>query len=165
MIPTLQTQRLTLRAPQMTDHDAFAAFYASCRSCDVGGPFDAAGAYRQLAAVAGHWLMAGFGWWVIEHEGKPAGFTGLHHPPHKPNRELGWVLFEGFERKGLALEAAKAARDWGDTHLPKARLASFIIRGNTRSERLAERLGAENAGAAPHNADVDAWLYPESIAA
>ncbi len=161
MIPTVTTERLTLRAPQMADHDAFVRFYASPRSIDVGGPFDVAGAYRQLAAVAGHWLLAGFGWWVIEHEEKPAGFAGIHHPPHKSGRELGWVLFDGFEGKGLALEAARAARDWGYAHLPRAPLASFIIRGNTRSEKLAERLGARNVGTAPHNEKADIWLHPE----
>ncbi|MEO0911826.1 MAG: GNAT family N-acetyltransferase [Pseudomonadota bacterium] len=164
MIPTLQTERLTLRAPRMSDYEAFAGFYASERSRDVGGPFDGAGAYRQLAAVAGHWLLAGFGWWVMEHEGQPAGFAGIHHPPHKSGRELGWVLFEGFEGKGLALEATTAARDWGHANLPKAPLSSYIIRGNHRSEKLAERLGARNTGAAGHNPEADAWLHPEAAA-
>ena len=56
--------------------------------------------------------------------------------------ELGWHIFEGFEGKGFAVEAALeirrfAAREWGIT-AP----ISHIAADNERSIALAKRLGA-----------------------
>ena len=48
-IPTLETERLVLRAPGIGDFEPFAAFYASERSKFVGGPLDREGAWRMLA--------------------------------------------------------------------------------------------------------------------
>lgn len=39
-IPTLKTQRLTLRPQTMADFPAYLAFMASPRSLGVGGPYD-----------------------------------------------------------------------------------------------------------------------------
>ena len=49
MIPTLQTQRLILRAPRQGDFDTFAAFYAGPRASFVGGPLTRELAWRMLA--------------------------------------------------------------------------------------------------------------------
>ena len=56
--------------------------------------------------------------------------------------ELAWFLFEGFEGKGYAHEAALAARTYATETLNLPPLFSFIEAGNLRSKALAERLGA-----------------------
>jgi RimJ/RimL family protein N-acetyltransferase len=63
-------------------------------------------------------------------------------PPEYPERELGWVILEGFEGKGYAFEAAKLARAYAFETLKFETLVSYIDPDNARSIRLAEKLGA-----------------------
>lgn len=159
-IPVLRTDRLMLRGLERADYDVVEAFYATSRSSGAGGPLTGAACWSAFATLAGHWPLMGFGWWMVTEDGKPRGLVGLHHPAHKAERELGWLLFDGAEGRGLAQEAAVAARGWGAANLPSAPLVSYILRGNTRSEALATRLGARPDGPAPHNSDADTWRHP-----
>ena len=52
-IPEVQTDRLTLRAPRLTDLPALAAFFATDRSGFVGGPTDETGSFTKLTARIG----------------------------------------------------------------------------------------------------------------
>ena len=54
----------------------------------------------------------------------------------------GWVVYDGYEGKGIAFEAATRARDWAYTDLGLTTLTSNIVPGNARSVALAERMGA-----------------------
>ncbi|MEO1312920.1 MAG: GNAT family N-acetyltransferase [Pseudomonadota bacterium] len=160
MIPVLQTQRLTLRSPKMSDFDAFAAFHASPRAEGTGGRLDARTAFRTFAAIPGHWHLMGFGWWMIEHDGQPIGYTGIHDPAYKIGPELGWVIFEGAEGQGFAHEAATAALAYARQCLRPTRLLSHIIKGNTRSERLARALGATpDPQAEAPDSDITVWTH------
>jgi RimJ/RimL family protein N-acetyltransferase len=38
--------------------------------------------------------------------------VGLYHPSWLPEPELAWVIYEDVTRRGFAVEAARAARDW-----------------------------------------------------
>ena len=60
-IPTLTTERLTLRPPRATDLAAMLAFNDSPRSAYVGGGRDRQGVWRALLANIGHWALRGFG--------------------------------------------------------------------------------------------------------
>ena len=160
MIPTLTTDRLTLRAPDMRDFDAFATFYASDRSADAGGPLDRREAFRHFAAIPGHWHLKGFGWWMIDHGGTAVGFAGLHNPLDNPDPELGWALFEGAGGQGFALEAAQACLSYARLCLRPKRLISYIVTGNAASERLARRLGAEpDPKSAADHPDMTTWVH------
>ena len=52
-IPTLETERLRLRAPGPADFEAFAAFRGSARARTVGGPYSREEAFEQLGALIG----------------------------------------------------------------------------------------------------------------
>ena len=52
------------------------------------------------------------------------------------------MVYEGFEGKGIAYEAAIAVRAWAYAELKFTTLTSNIVPANTRSIALAERLGA-----------------------
>ncbi|WP_208350794.1 GNAT family N-acetyltransferase [Pseudaestuariivita rosea] len=160
MIPVLHTERLILRGPVMEDFPACRDFFMSDRAAGVGGAVGETEAFRRFATLAGHWHLKGFGWWMIEEKGKPVGICGIHHPPVKEHMELGWSLFSG-EGRGLAYEAALAARRYAYAVLNPEKLVSYILMDNTRSIALAERLGAvcETAPAA-HNADAGVWVHP-----
>lgn len=142
--PTLETARLRLRAPKATDAAAHAAFYASARAGFVGGPISAELAWRALAQEAGHWVLHGFGRWVLteKDDDTPLGIVGLWYPVGFPEHELGWDLFDGATGKGYATEAAQAARQFAYQTLGWTTLTSLIDPANTASAAVATRLGA-----------------------
>ncbi|WP_223274878.1 GNAT family N-acetyltransferase [Tateyamaria sp. syn59] len=150
-IPTLETERLVLRAPSRADFPAFAAYCASPRATFSWGQIGADRAWAEFAAAIGSWSLMGFGAWSIEDRatGTYCGEILLQHPAHFPEPELGWTLMEESEGKGIAYEAAVAARDWFTANHGDKSLVSYITPGNTRSEALATRLGATHDPDAP----------------
>lgn len=143
-IPVIETERLILRGPRLSDFEAHAGFAMSERAHFVGGPNDRIGAWRGFSSGAGHWALFGYGMWTVEDRetGLPAGRIGVMCPDGWPEPELGWHIYEGFEGKGIAFEAALAARGAAAQHFGISAPISFIVPENTRSRRLAERLGA-----------------------
>jgi len=142
--PRLDTQRLILRGPEHADADAMIAFLMDpVRSEGFGGFTKRNEAWRWFALNVGHWHWHGYGYLTIEDKetGKPAGITGIWNPEGWPEPELGWVVFDGFEGKGVAFEAAQVARMWAYDGLGMTTLTSNIVPENTRSIALAERMG------------------------
>lgn len=152
MIPTLTTERLTLRALRLSDFDTFAAFYAAERSRFVGGPLTREMAWRALAGELGHWALLGYGRWAVEESatGGLAGVIGLWNPEGWPEPEIGWDLMNGFEGRGYATEAARAARRHAYGTLGWTTAISLVADGNAGSARVAERLGAREDGRFTH---------------
>ena len=142
-IPVLETERLVLREPRMDDLPAMAAFHASDRVAHIGGPLEEWAVFVRLSANLGQWFLRGHGWWTIEDRatGAVAGRCGIGMATDYPEPELGWHVYDGFEGRGLASEAALAARRWWTGRGNPAPI-SLIRPANTRSIRLAERLGA-----------------------
>lgn len=149
-IPEIITKRLRLRAPALADFAAFANHCASDRASFSTGCLDQRGAWLEFAAAVGSWALHGIGAWSITSRstGDYLGEVMIQHPPHFPERELGWTLMAEAEGKGFATEAATAALDWlraKDDTPP----VSYISPGNGRSIALALRLGAvHDTGAA-----------------
>ena len=142
--PVLDTERLTMRAPALSDLEALVTFYGSERAAFVGGPQSRELTWRSLAQEIGHWQMLGFGRWTLVEKstGAPVGIVGLWRPEGFPENELGWDLFEGATGKGYATEAARTARRYAYDVLGWTTLISLIANENHASERVAERLGA-----------------------
>lgn len=142
-IPTLTTERLTLRAPALEDFEPMVAFYGSDRSRFVGGPATAEQTWRILAGEIGHWSLRGYGRWTVLETAtdKMAGMVGLWNPHGWPEAEIGWDLMNGFEGKGYATEAALAARAYAYETLGWSTAISLVAEGNDGSARVAERLG------------------------
>ncbi len=163
-IPTLQTERLRLRAPRAEDYEAYAAFRASPRAATVGGPNTRDQAFQQFCALIGHWQVRGWGRWVIADRATDLalGTTGLYDPDGWPEPELAWSLFEHAEGKGIAFEAARAARRHAYEALGFATLISCVTPQNTRSAALARRMGCTFEGTVPHETlgAVHVWRHP-----
>lgn len=166
MIPTIETDRLILRAPKEGDLPALATFMQSPRSHFIGGPKTRHECWRIMCGAIGHWHFRGFGMWNMEHKesGRLCGACGFLNHDGWPEPELGWNLHDDFEGKGLALEAALAARAYGAKHFGLDGVISLIVPENTRSIALAERLGAT------YECDVDtpfgpagAYRHPKEI--
>ena len=163
-IPTVETDRLRPRLPQMSDLDAFAAFRSSPRSSFVGGPFTRTESFRDLAVLIGQWHLRGYGRWMItdKSSGKPLGTTGVYHPEDWPERELAWSLFDAAEGRGIAFEAAMAARDFAYRVFGWSSIISCVDPANTRSVALAERMGAtfERIFTHPSFGEMHVWRHP-----
>lgn len=164
MIPTLHTKNLTLRAPCWDDFEAYAAFCASPRTAHLGGPFDRNDAFQKLAAILGHWHLRGYGRWMVadRETDAPLGIVGLYFPEGWPEPELAWSLFDAAEGRGVAFEAAMAARDYAYDTLGWTTLISAIDRRNTRSVALAKRMGCTEGASFHHDiyGDLYLWRHP-----
>ena len=144
MIPTLTTDRLTLRGPVPEDFTPYAQVFASDRSVYMDGPLNRTQAWHEFAADTIGWQLFGYGYWTIADTASNdvLGFLGFASPPYYPELELGWMVTAPAEGKGIAFEAASAARDFGFNVLGRDCFVSYIDPPNIRSRALAERLGA-----------------------
>lgn len=171
IIPTLRTERLVLRGPQASDFDAYAAFRGSERARILGGPFDRATAFEQLAALVGHWQLRGYGRFMVADAETDAalGVIGPFLPADWPEPEIAWSVFGDAEGRGIAQEAALAARAFAYDTLGWTTAISMIDPANTRSAALARRLGAAPDGqfVHPEYGTLDIWRHPgpDSLAA
>lgn len=143
-IPILTTPRLRLRAPVMDDFGAYSRMMASDRARYMNGPLDAAGAWAYFTADVALWHLFGHGGLMIElvATDETIGQVGINHGPLFPEKELGWMLYDGFEGQGYATEAASRMRDWGFEALGIKTLVSYVDPDNAASAAVAMRLGA-----------------------
>jgi RimJ/RimL family protein N-acetyltransferase len=163
-IPTVESARLRLRAPRRADFDAFAAFRGSDRSRIIGGPYTPSEAFEQLAAIVGHWQLNGFGRWIVADRETDAalGVVGPFFPFDWPEPEIAWSVFEAAEGKGIAFEAAQAARAHAYGTLGWTTAVSLISADNARSVALARRLGCREDGVYlhPKYGTMTIWRHP-----
>jgi RimJ/RimL family protein N-acetyltransferase len=143
-IPQLTTARLILRAPRMTDFDAFTEILTGPRAAHIGGALSRASAMEVFLASAGGWQLRGHGLWSVDRSSDASliGFILLQHETGDPEAELGYLFAEAGEGQGFATEAAAAARDFARDVLRWSTVVSYIDPANARSLRVAEKLGA-----------------------
>lgn len=113
-IPTLVTDRLTLRPPVMGDWPDYAELMLSSRAVYMGGPFTTPYAWGMFCHDIAQWSLMGHGALMMEERagGRCLGQVGINHGPLFPEHELGWFVYQHAEGKGFAFEAAKVLRDW-----------------------------------------------------
>lgn len=147
LVPRIETARLTLRAPQRGDFTAWAGIFCSDRALHMDGPFSEADAWLEFCLNCATWLLRGHGMWtVVEKTGAVVGFVLIGFEPGDQEPELGYMFLKTAEGRGLATEAATAARDHALTRLHLPALVSYIAPGNDRSRAVARRLGARPDG-------------------
>lgn len=145
-IPTLETERLILRAPSEDDFPVYEAFYADAEgSAFYGGPLSSLQAWKKLAGDLGHWQLRGYGMWsMIEREsGNMIGGCGLVWPQGWPRSELTWWIIPKGRRKGYAAEASRAAIAFGYDQLKWESVETHMDDGNDAARNLALKLGGE----------------------
>ena len=164
MIPTLTTDRLTLRAPRSDDFEAYADFRTSDRARTVGGPYSRAQAFEQLCAIIGHWSLRGYGRWMVadQETDAPLGIVGIYYPEDWPEPEIAWSVFAEAEGRGIAEEAARAARSYAYDTLGWTTVMSLIDPANARSVALARRLGCTDGETYDHPTfgTMHIWRHP-----
>ena len=149
-VPVLQTPRCRLRAPHLTDFAPLHAIMAGQRGVGAGGPNTPADTWADFSRATATWLLRGHGMWTVETTdpapGAVAGFVQISVEPGDLEHELGFLFAAEHEGRGLAEEAATAARyhAWAALRLPS--LVSYVATGNDRAERLMHRMGADADG-------------------
>lgn len=154
MIPRLETPRLVMREWRDDDLDTHAAMSADPEvQRYLGGVLDRVQSWRSMAFHTGHWVLRGYGNWVVERksDGVVIGRVGLWNPEGWFGVEVGWKLARHAWGQGYATEAATAAITWAFDQLDYDRLISVINPDNAASIRVAERLGMTKS----HDADLD----------
>lgn len=142
--PVIETDRLVLREPVLADWPGFAKLMTSDRAAFMGGPYSVPEAWGAFCHGIALWRLYGVGNLSIElrNTGGYIGQIEINQGPRFPEPELGWQLDIEAEGKGYAFEAAIAMRGWAFRVRKLETLVSYIGPDNTRSIRLAERLGA-----------------------
>ncbi|HEY9010175.1 MAG TPA: GNAT family N-acetyltransferase [Devosia sp.] len=143
IVPTLHTERLVLRPMREEDFAPYRRLMTSPRSVYMGGPYDDRGAWGAFCHDIACWTLYGHGGLMIDVTATDAcvGQVGINGGPMFPEKELGWLVFEGFEGNGYATEAAAAMRDWAFQTRRLDTLVSYCDPGNARSIAVAQRLG------------------------
>lgn len=160
-IPTLQTDRLVLRAFRAADWDRYAMMESNpeVRRYRGGNLLSREEAWTSMQLLLGQWALRGYGIFAVaeRNSGRFIGFTGVLHHVDWPEPELAYSLDQAFWGQGYAVEAASAARDWAFAHHDMERLASFILPDNTGSIRVAQTLGAVREGTVALRGFVAEW--------
>lgn len=151
VIPTLETERLLLRAHRLDDLEDCVALWSDPRVTRYISetPLTPEDAWSRLLRYAGYWSVLGFGYWVVEEKGTgkflgEAGFADLRRaiePPLGDTPEAGWVFASAAHGFGFASEAVRAIHTWGQSHFSTPGSACLIHPENAPSLRLATKLG------------------------
>ena len=146
MTAIAETARLRLREFHQGDLDELAAMVADeeqMRFYDRVRTRDEASAWihRNLALYEQH----RFGMWFIESRSTAVfvGYCGIRPLTHEGAQEieLGWHVRKAVWNRGIATEAAIAARDIAFGRLALPRLAAMIDPRHRASRRVAEKVG------------------------
>ena len=143
-IPTLETDRLILRAFRQEDFEPMAVFFADPVSAFYGGPCNREEAWRKFAVYSGHWALRGYGPWALEEKatGQYVGLSGLWYPEGWIEPEITWALVPGQHGKGYATEAALRALQAGYESFGWTTAVSVVSVNNKASQAVALRMGA-----------------------
>ena len=145
MTPVLRTRRLTLREFHLGDLDDLAALVGDeeqMRFWPRPKTRDEASAWIERNVEL--YARRGFGVWSIEHEGEFAGYCGirpLRLDDGAAETDMAWHVRKSLWRRGLATEAAAAARDLAFGDLGLRRLVAIVHPDHVASRRVAERIG------------------------
>ena len=148
--PTLETERLRLRAHTLADFDNCAAMAMDPEVMRFlgGKPNTREECWMRMLRQSGMWAFTGMGSWVVETKtGEFIGEIGFLwlkrdiEPRIEGFPEMGWVTQARAHGKGYASEAVAASLGWGDAHLPHKRFTCIIDPQNTASLGVAHKAG------------------------
>ncbi|MBP2446497.1 GNAT family N-acetyltransferase [Rhizobium leguminosarum] len=163
-IPTLETERLTLRPHRLDDLEMHAALWADE---DVvrfisGVPSTREQSWSRMLRIAGMWHHMGFGFLAIEEKASgrfigEAGFMESRRemtPSIEGTMEVGWALTPSTHGRGYATEALTALIGWGQAHFPGKPMSCIISPENQASLRVAAKLGFRETTRTQYNGEI-----------
>lgn len=172
-IPTIETSRLRLRAPELRDFEANAAMWMDDRVTRYisGQPRLRDESWRRFIGMPGLWALLGYGYWIFADRASDAligmgglafferGLVELEGVP-----EAGWAIAPDWWGQGIASEAMGAALAWADMHLDAPQVRCIINPGHGASESVAAKLGFVCIGQADMQPDpVNVYARPRRV--
>lgn len=152
MLPTLETARLRLRAPQWSDLEAIYALGSSpqvMRYITPGRVQTREEARADLERRIAFSREEGpYGYWVMERrsDGAFVGWAALKPLDNTEEIEVGYRLLETYWGQGLATEAAACLLDYGFEELALPRIVAVTMPENEPSRRVMTKLGMRMEG-------------------
>ena len=143
LIPTLQTERLVLRAPRLSDFSIYADIALSANGRFLLEEPNRENAWFDFVNMIACWFLRGHGLWAVERaqDAGLIGFVLIGFEPGDHEPELGYMLAEGAQGFGYAREAALTVKQFAFEALGFTTFVSTIDPDNAASIKLAERLG------------------------
>lgn len=149
--PTIETERLRLRAHTKDDYDALIAVWTdpAVSAAFNNRVFSPEECWHRLLRYCGHWPAMGYGYWAVEVKSTRqyigdvgfADYKRAMEPALGNVPEAGWTLIGATHGKGYATEAMRAAQAWGDEHFTGPRTVCIIAPDNAPSLAVAAKLG------------------------
>lgn len=144
----LETERLILRKWKPGDLGPFSRINADERIMEyMLNPLTEEETKAYMDRISKHIDDNGYGQFACEvkNNGEFIGYVGLSIPRFEmdftPCVEIGWRLASEEWGKGYATEAASAVIKFGFEQISLREILSFIVPGNMRSRRVAEKIG------------------------
>ena len=171
----IETERLLLRLPRLDDARALLEFVGDKEIMHLLA--DQPGGIEKADALVKRWIARwernGVGQLIVECGSELIGRVGLivwdrrtwetsayDLAGEHAQEELGWALVRRVWGHGYATEAAQAVKQWSHERGIE-RLVSLIAPDNVRSQRVAEKLGAQRKEQIETVVGpTDVWAYP-----
>lgn len=154
-IPEIETARLRLRGFRPDDLDALCQIFGDpvvMKFISGGKPRTREATREGLLRSIEGWRKRGFGLWAVEEKatGLVVGYCGLIRLDDTPEIEVAYGLARSAWGRGFAVEAARAALEFGFGELKLERVVAVVNPGNVASQRVLEKLGMKYAKNAHH---------------
>lgn len=165
LVPVLDTERLRLRAPRISEFEAYRAISQSDRwphGDDAPGTDE--DAWLDFNQMLASWMLRGIGLFAVEAkpDGTLIGFATIDHEWGDPEVEIGWMLTAETEGKGYATEAGAAllafARSQG-----RGSVVSYVGQDHPRSAAVSRRLGGVRDLKAEADLDNALFVYRHAL--
>jgi RimJ/RimL family protein N-acetyltransferase len=169
-VPTLETERLSLRGLRREDFSAVLELWSDPRTVQLMGmqPMTEEDAWAKFLRSFGAWEVNGFGFWAAEEKasGRFVGELGFLNAkrainPPLPVPEMGWSFSPSVHGRGYATEAVAAAIVWGEKRFGRVRFSAIIGHENEPSLKLARKFGFAEVGRVVYKEHPTVVLYRE----
>lgn len=145
-IPTIQTQRLTLRGFVPADIPALHKIVSQrevLRYFPRTEPWERERVERWLNSQPVHWQTHGFGWYLVEQQATAQlmGWCGLRVLEDTNEIEVLYLFDKPFWGQGFASEAARRCVEDGFRHYRLKLIIGLTLLGNIASQRVLEKSG------------------------
>lgn len=153
--PEIETARLRLRGFRPDDLDALCRVFGDpvvMKYISGGKPRTREATQEGLLRSIEGWRERGFGLWAVEEKetGRVVGYCGLIYLDDTPEVEVAYGLAKAAWGRGLAVEAARAALEFGFEELKLERVVAVVNPENVASQRVLEKLGMKYTKDAHH---------------
>ena len=142
----LETDRLILRRPRLSDASALFAFLGDAKAMRYTTKLPTLRACRRH--IAGHECQRrklGYGPWTIidKRDGRVIGFGGLYDDPFDPGwgSEISYRFAPSAWGQGFATELTNFCLTYARDHLSRSEIIAFAHPHNAESRRVLEKTG------------------------